>query len=116
MFQNCSEGFKYGYAVDGTSNSSTNPNPLPLPTPGPVVIPDPGTSMANFKTCYATSAVPATLAACLNNQLDRNGAMYSAAQITTCQTAGATSDILLATCMSKNNEVVQNHREAKQFD
>lgn len=109
LYQNCGDGFKL--ATIDTSLPSTLENVRLVP--GPTF---PGVSMPNFKTCLTTSAEPVALSACLNKAPGATGITYTADAITTCNLAGQTTDLSLAMCLSKAGQVIQDHREAKQFD
>lgn len=113
LFQNCSEGFKAAIYSEGSSSSGDNgpDNVIPINLPA-----FPGVSMPNFKTCYTASADPALLASCLNQQPGTMGIVYTAAAISSCQTNGNTTELFLAICLSSNGQVIQDHRDAKQFD
>lgn len=113
LFQNCSEGFRASHStyqsVDESSQIIETVNTVAAPT-------FPGVHMTNFRTCYAASTDPNLLATCLTAAPNSAGMTYTAATITSCQTAGNTSELHLAHCLSRQGQVIQDHREARQFD
>lgn len=110
----CSDGFRYkSYAVGTATDDFFSVDEAIVQVSGPVY---PGVSMAGFKTCYAVSTDPTALSTCLNQAPGAAGITYTAAAITTCQTAGNVFDVHLAHCLSRQSQVIQDHREARQFD
>jgi len=55
------------------------------------------------------------MAACLNS-LPTNGVAYTAAAISACLASGNTTDLNLAICLATQNQIIQDHRFAKQSD
>ncbi len=74
-----------------------------------------GLSNTSYLACKTISSDPTALGSCLSKSGVASAATAQS-QISACQTAGNTSDLDLAICLSKNGLVVADHRPPTQFD